>query len=113
MPIQYLQKKIPPVKNNYIVVGEDGYLTTKSELPSGLLPTINIITNSNLINIKAVCQDASSEIIKIDNNLYKCNVSYFGYWYIYATNKMTQKIVSDIVLIEEIKEYEINLTQSN
>ena len=110
MSLHYLQKKITPVANNYIIVGTDGNLTTSSTIPSGLLPTINITANSNIDNIEAHCLDITTDVTKNSATSYTCKPTRFGYWKILATYTPTGQVISDVILVSTITTYSCDLT---
>ena len=118
MSIHYLQKKIPPVANNYIIVGTNGQLTTSSQVPAGMLPqiTINISipSGTTMTSLQAQCMNVFTPIVET-SGVYKCKVPQFGYWKvsgIYNDGEHDGVVVSDVVLVQEITTYSCTLSVS-
>ena len=112
----YLQEKIKPVEGKYIVVGDDGFLTTgdifDSAYPQLIITTDAVINNISDIearcngNIKVLNIEKVSELEKT----YSCLLPEFGFWEILATTS-TSSTVRGIIDVTEIKTYNVFLSE--
>ena len=102
----YLQEKITPVTNKYIVIGTDGNLTT-GDLPTGVYPEIYITFPEGTTGISAHCGNLVAEVTIISNTTAYCSVKQFGTWII--SGFYNNNLISDSILVSEITSYDVQL----
>lgn len=102
----YLQEKIDPAPGQYIIVGEDGFLTS-GRLISEVTPqlVINIPSIYTSVTLSAKCNGNTKTLVfdKLSNTKYNCYLPEFGLWEITGIN-------IDSNNIETILEGEIDVT---
>ena len=102
----YLQEKITPVAGKYLVIGQDGNVTT-GDLPTGTFPTLNVIVPSGSTNVTVTQGVVSLPLTQIDSTTWRCNPSAFGIWQ--ATCLSQGSTLTETINIAEIKSYSLDL----
>lgn len=106
MPKVYLQQKINPVPDKYLVIGPDGNITT-GNLPEGEFPIIHITFPEGTTNLNAHCYSFTADIEIKSSTTADCTVKQFGTWVI--SGFYDGNLISDSILVSEITQYYMQL----
>lgn len=111
----YLQEKIDPAPGQYIIVGEDGFLTSGrliSEVNPQVVITIPSIYTS--VTLSATCNGKVKTIAfdKLSDTKYNCYLPEFGFWQFVGinvdSNNVTTILEGDINVVA-ITTYQVTL----
>lgn len=111
----YLQEKIKPVPGLYLVIGEDGFLTT-GRISSEVNPqiVISISEGFDVSNFSAKCNGVFKNIIfeKLSDTRFNCYLPEFGEWDIFVSRN-NSVLAKETVDVTTVTTYQINFAISS
>lgn len=108
----YLQERITPVAGKYIVVGNDGNLTT-GDLPTNTFPTITITAPSSVNQMVVTTTNpgqSTATATKTTSTTWVCNPPQFGIWTITGTSSSPAATYIESIDVTEITNYSVTLS---